>query len=61
MTSIIQTTNSTSNQWIFPQPVDSAPRSIIQTIQAKTTILIIDQIHQHAFINLEKHYKAKQY
>jgi len=30
-------------------------------MQAKTTILITNQIHQHAFINLEKHCKAKQY
>jgi len=38
-------------------------RGKIQTIQAKTIILTTDQIHQHAFINLErkKHYKAKQY
>jgi len=46
--------NSTSNQWIFPQLVDSATTNIIQTIQEKTTILITNQIHQLAFINLEK-------
>jgi len=33
--SIIQTVSSIGNQWIFPQLVDSATRSIYQTIQAK--------------------------
>jgi len=33
--SIIQTVSSIGNQWIFPQPMDSATRNIYQTIQAK--------------------------
>jgi len=43
--SIIQTASSTVNHWIFSQPVDSATTSIIQTLQAKATILVVDQIH----------------
>jgi len=44
---------------IFPQPMDSATRGRIQTIQIKTTILTIYQIHQHALINLEKTLQSK--